>query len=199
MRIIFRRYSENRNPIYQCHLPKTGLVWYIDHTGYRHCYQLSTLCCKFPFQIDWCSFAENGVTADVKYHIWYFLRTLYCTFSISIDVKRCFNLLRASPVYMLDPNIAVTLSADHNPSSNGARTAAGPIPNETLNIPSHLFWLLPWKQGSWGQHGAHLRPTGSRWAPYWPYELCYLGMLANTISMKKKHHFKIIACHQAVI
>ena len=30
-------------------------------------------------------------------------------------------------------------------------------------------------QGSWGQHGVHLGPTGSRWAPCWPHELCYLG------------------------
>ena len=33
----------------------------------------------------------------------------------------------------------------------------------------------PWWQGSWGQHGAHLGPTGPRWAPCWPHELCYLG------------------------
>ena len=32
-----------------------------------------------------------------------------------------------------------------------------------------------WWQGSWGQHGAHLGPTGPRWAPCWPHELCYLG------------------------
>ena len=29
--------------------------------------------------------------------------------------------------------------------------------------------------GSWGQHGAHLGPTGPRWAPCWPHDLCYLG------------------------
>ena len=28
-----------------------------------------------------------------------------------------------------------------------------------------------------GPHGAHLGPTGPRWAPYWPHELCYLGTL----------------------
>ena len=28
---------------------------------------------------------------------------------------------------------------------------------------------------SWGQHGAHLGPTGPSWAPCWPHELCYLG------------------------
>ena len=54
-------------------------------------------------------------------------------------------------------------------------------------IASHIkkrMWLLirafisniPWEQGSWGQHGAHLGPTGPRWAPSWPHELfCYLG------------------------
>ena len=29
---------------------------------------------------------------------------------------------------------------------------------------------------SWGQHGAHLGPTGPRCAPCWPHELCYLGI-----------------------
>ena len=33
------------------------------------------------------------------------------------------------------------------------------------------------KQGSWGQHGAHLGPKGPRWTPCWPHELCYLGSL----------------------
>ena len=33
-------------------------------------------------------------------------------------------------------------------------------------------------RGSWGQHGAHLGPTGPRLAPCWPHELCYLGTSA---------------------
>ena len=33
----------------------------------------------------------------------------------------------------------------------------------------------PRQQGSWGQHRAHLGPTGPRWALCWPHELCYLG------------------------
>ena len=32
---------------------------------------------------------------------------------------------------------------------------------------------------AWGQHGAHLGPTGPRWAPCWPHELCYLGCLTT--------------------
>ena len=32
--------------------------------------------------------------------------------------------------------------------------------------------IVPWQQGSWG----HLGPTGPRWAPCWPHELCYLGI-----------------------
>ena len=34
---------------------------------------------------------------------------------------------------------------------------------------------LPWEQGLWGQHVAHLGPTGPRWAPCWPHGPCYLG------------------------
>ena len=40
----------------------------------------------------------------------------------------------------------------------------------------------PWYQGSWGQHGAHLGPTGPRWAPCWPQELCYLGLFGESSS-----------------
>ena len=41
-----------------------------------------------------------------------------------------------------------------------------------FNIVHHF---IPREQSSWGQHGAHLGPTGPRWTPYWPPELCYLG------------------------
>ena len=37
-----------------------------------------------------------------------------------------------------------------------------------------IKWNNPKYQGSWGQHGAHLGPTGPRWVPCWPHELCYL-------------------------
>ena len=30
-------------------------------------------------------------------------------------------------------------------------------------------------QSSWAQNGAHLGPTGPRWAPCWPHEPCYQG------------------------
>ena len=39
----------------------------------------------------------------------------------------------------------------------------------------------PWYQGSWDQHGAHLGPTGPRWVPCWPHELCYLGGCRQTL------------------
>ena len=39
----------------------------------------------------------------------------------------------------------------------------------------YLTTTRPWYQGSWGQHGAHLGPTGPRWIPCGPHELCYLG------------------------
>ena len=53
---------------------------------------------------------------------------------------------------------------------------------------------------SMGQHGAHLGPTGPRWAPCWPHELCYLGIYAegqkltlNQWSVSVVHP----SCHQA--
>ena len=40
----------------------------------------------------------------------------------------------------------------------------------------NLYFLRhPRQQGSWGKHGAHLGPTGPRWALCWPHETCYLG------------------------
>ena len=32
---------------------------------------------------------------------------------------------------------------------------------------------------SWGQHWAHLDPVGPRWAPCWPHEPCYQGILSR--------------------
>ena len=40
--------------------------------------------------------------------------------------------------------------------------------------------VSPWQQGSWGQNGAHLGPTGPRWAPCWPHKLCPLGCSYTT-------------------
>ena len=34
----------------------------------------------------------------------------------------------------------------------------------------------------WGQHGAHLGPTGPRWAPCWPHELCSLGTYGTSMT-----------------
>ena len=45
---------------------------------------------------------------------------------------------------------------------------------------------LPWKQGSWGQHGAHLGPTGPRWAPCWLHERCYLGENVMMMMMMRR-------------
>ena len=49
-------------------------------------------------------------------------------------------------------------------------------------IKRYLLWHSDaiWHQGSWsswGQHGAHLGPTGPRWAPCWPHKLCCLGLV----------------------
>ena len=51
------------------------------------------------------------------------------------------------------------------------------LPWTMISITSVLFHQQPRYQGSWGQHGAHLGPTGPRWAPCWPHESCYQGML----------------------
>ena len=50
-----------------------------------------------------------------------------------------------------------------------------------LNSCMHSCWgflcfvavscIHPWEQGSRGQHGTHLGPTGPRWAPCWPHGL----------------------------
>ena len=44
-----------------------------------------------------------------------------------------------------------------------------------LLCPSIVLGHIPWYQSSWGQHGAHLGPTGPRWAPCQLLEPCYMG------------------------
>ena len=41
---------------------------------------------------------------------------------------------------------------------------------------------------SWGQHGAHLGPTGPRWAQCWPHETCYLGRTTTVKLQLQQHH-----------
>ena len=63
-----------------------------------------------------------------------------------------------------------------------------------------LFWFYyqfimdlwdPWKQSLWDQHGAHLGPTGPRWAPCWPHESIW-DVSTHIISLRprqKCRHF----------
>ena len=44
-----------------------------------------------------------------------------------------------------------------------------------LNSLTKLWLNSLWQQDSWGQHGAHLAPVGSRWTLCRPHEPCYLG------------------------
>ena len=44
-----------------------------------------------------------------------------------------------------------------------------------ITFPVTRIKNVPWQQGSWGQHWAHLGPTGPRWAPCWPHKPCSLG------------------------
>ena len=54
------------------------------------------------------------------------------------------------------------------------RHASSVFPWNPPNFNTIIIHCL-WWQGSWGQHGAHMGPTGPRWAPCWPHELCYPG------------------------
>ena len=56
-------------------------------------------------------------------------------------------------------------------SSNGAPS------NKQANWPAtqHNSHKLVFSDPDSKKHGAHLRPTGPRWAPCWPHEPCYLG------------------------
>ena len=48
----------------------------------------------------------------------------------------------------------------------------------------HMLQTIPRLQSSWGQHGAHLGPTGPRWDPCWPHESCYKGLYLSSIPKK---------------
>ena len=69
--------------------------------------------------------------------------------------------------------ILVSIGSDNGALSDGTRP-----------LPRPISTLIP---GSWGQHGAHLGPTGPRWAPCWPHEPCYL------VTYRREHisiHFR---------
>ena len=51
---------------------------------------------------------------------------------------------------------------------------------------AHSLWSGPFHHKIWKTnpdnkvHGAHLGPVDPRWAPCWPHEFCYQGMLFST-------------------
>ena len=45
------------------------------------------------------------------------------------------------------------------------------------------------------QHGAHLGPTGPRWAPCWPHAPCYLSNLENWYHLKEYHLPRLQSTH----
>ena len=55
-------------------------------------------------------------------------------------------------------NNANNPSNDNNSNNN----------NDNKTVDSDMY-------SSWGQHAAHLEPTGPMWAPCWPHEPCYVG------------------------
>ena len=47
-----------------------------------------------------------------------------------------------------------------------------------------FYWSIPDSK----VHGANMGPTGPRWAPCWPHELCYLGWLHNQLLTTLQMH-----------
>ena len=55
---------------------------------------------------------------------------------------------------------------------------------------------------AWGQHGAHLGPTGPRWAACWPLELCYPGQSVWLFSLCNRsiaNWILVALCHRRQI
>ena len=91
-----------------------------------------------------------------------------------------------SHITCMEMGMPFILRSNHDQSHN-----LRPSKNTKMMFVTHWAWShllvvgvdkggkvgqIPWWQGSWGQHEAHLRQTGHRWAPCWPHELCYLGI-----------------------
>ena len=63
---------------------------------------------------------------------------------------------------------------------------------------------VPWEQSLWVQHGAHLGPTGPRWALCWPHKLCYLAgspqwlMGCNIHGTGPSHFVNMIQVHRSL-
>ena len=82
--------------------------------------------------------------------LWLPRRNTFVIIRMHLWLQKCFR--SAYAVLMLDSSASVLESYLDNTATVMSLTA-----------------------GSWGQNGAHLGPTGPRWAPCWPHELCYLG------------------------
>ena len=75
--------------------------------------------------------------------------------------------------------------------------ASGDVPRN--RHPIYMRYASPVSKVHGGQHGAHLGPTGPRWAPCWPHELCYLGRFGYALEWILVIHLSMACYHDDVI
>ena len=85
---------------------------------------------------------------------------------------------------------------DTSDISNSTGVGSGQIPEILFYCwisPTTVISLLPLIPRFMGPTWGQLEPTGPKWAPCWPHELCYLGLLydgqVNVISSVYNNHF----------
>ena len=67
-----------------------------------------------------------------------------------------------------------------NATYSSSTSSPSQSPSMTITI-YHQHHYPDSHESSWGQHGAHLGPVGPRWAPHWPHEPCYQGIITITV------------------
>ena len=100
--------------------------------------------------------------------------------------------------------VIIVFSHERNNASNHRQC-------DCLFKPKAMGTTMPWYQGSWGQHGGHLGPTGPRWALCRSHESCYPGVrlhytvliLVRRWQMESPHKGSVIRkafpCHNVII
>ena len=141
-------------------------------------------CCLYGIILSWYSYSYSSTNTRTQTRTHVMIKYLY---SYS-------HILQVHVLILIKPAIASALMA------------IGPYQSETHSL--HL-WLSqlggclqvgPSQVGMFQNypdskvHGANMGPTGPRWAPCWPHELCYLGSI-----LAQPHLSDILPRHLQII
>ena len=122
---------------------------------------------------------------------WFLISDFYIIFRTRVPFQKKHRMQIRKPCRVWETHVSnvclhyVPLHRGYGDTEGHYLTSSGKRGSEVFAISNqeHLSNSIPVQSESiqitrfMGPPWAHLRPTGPRWAPCWPHELCYLGYM----------------------